>query len=138
MTTIYLLAAAPGSGKTWVGRQVGGKFEYVENDAYIGQPYQNYLNAVATASRKGPKPVLAETPQSVSRILDPLTRLGFDVRPLFILESPDITSARYWQRENRPIPKQHLSLIKTYTERAISMGAPCGTSTEILRYLQQV
>jgi hypothetical protein len=138
MKPIYLLVGAPGSGKTWVGRQMAHKFHHVENDAFIGQPYENYLNAVAAASRAGKKPVLAETPQSISRIAEPLSRLGFDVRLVFILETPDVTRSRYEAREGKPIPKQHLGLIQTYMKRAMTPGAVSGTSAQILNYLKTV
>lgn len=90
------------------------------------------------AAKCGLRPVIAETPNSISRILDPLRSLDFDVSPVFIIETPEITRDRYGAREGKLIPKQHLSLIKTYTQRAITMGAPHGTSEQILRYLQQV
>lgn len=115
-----------------------GRFHHVENDVFIGRPYPHYLNAIAEAARRDDKPVLCDVPFSLSKLQEPLERLGFHCHPVFIIEDPEVTRARYEKREGKPIPQGHLTRINTYRDRAISTGAPHGTSEQILRYLQQV
>lgn len=138
MTRIYIIAGAPGSGKTTLIRQLKSKFHCVENDDFIGKGRLAYLDAIAGASRKGGKPVLCDTPNSISELRDPLQRFGFDVQVVYLVESPETTRERYEKREGKPIPPRHLSLIETYRSRGLASGAPTGDCAEILRYLRSV
>lgn len=142
MTKIYLLVGTPGSGKTWVASQLTDKFEWVAHDAYNGKGFayegMAYVNEIMKASRTQSKPVLAETPFSVSQIIEPLEKKGFTVEPVFIIESDHTTSTRYLRRENKPIPQGHLTRIQTYRKRAKEMNAFSGTSAQVLEYLKGV
>lgn len=136
---IYILVGAPGSGKSWVAAQLGHKFHYVANDSFIGKGGDlAYMNAIAHGARTGAKPVLCDVPFSLSKLQEPLERLGFYCFPVFIIESPEVTKARYEKREGKPIPKGHITRIKTYLDRAIYKGLPHGTSAEMLQYLRRI
>ncbi len=133
--TVYLLVGTPGSGKTWVAKQLTEKYEVVQHDDYIKG---GYLEAVEKQARRSPKPVLAETPFSISEIKKPLEDRGIRVVPVFILESEDVTASRYLGRERKAIPQGHLTRINTYRQRAVEMRAAQGTSIEILEHLRNL
>lgn len=135
MQKVYLLVGAPGSGKTWVGEQLKNKFTYVAHDDYMGG---GYVDALMKAARVSTRPVLGETPFSLSRIIEPLEKARIDVQPVFILESPHTTKTRYEKREGKRIPQGHLTRIETYRKRAKEYSAPSGTSAEVLDYLRQL
>lgn len=132
---IYLIVGAPGSGKTWVAKQLGDKFNYVPHDDYTDG---DYVKALINAGRVSRLPVLAETPFSVTQIIDPVRKAGIDIKPVFILESPHTTQSRYEKREGKPIPQGHLTRIETYRKRAKELRAPSGTSKDILDYLRSI
>lgn len=134
MKPVYLLVGVPGSGKTWICNQLSN-FTHVPHDAYIGQ---DYIAALKTAAKKSDKPVLAETPFSVSQIMHPLLEAGITVKPYFIHEPEAVLKARYTAREGRPIPLGHLSRQFTYMDRATILGAPIGTAHQILQLLKAV
>lgn len=133
---IYLVIGTPGSGKSWVCNQLKDKFEYIPHDSY--PKLMEYLNLAKSLADNGADPVLIETPFSVSMILGPLDKAGYDVTPVFILEDEETVSNRYEARENRPIPEGHLTRIQTYRERAHELQAFSGTSEEVLNYLKNV
>lgn len=140
-TPIYLLVGVPCAGKSWVCEQLEDDFEYVHHDGFMGmidQP-EAYVDAIKKAAETNwGKPVLAEAPFSISKIKDPLESDGYEVEPVFIVESDDVISRRYLQRENKPVPKNHLSRMRTYNQRADQWGAFKGTSDEVLRYLRKI
>lgn len=136
MAPIYLLVGVPGSGKTWVCKQLQDKFDYLAHDDYMHSPLKAYVSAAARLAAFGDKPVLIKTPFSVSSLLEPLTAQGVHVRPVFIIEDPETVSQRYTQREGRPIPQGHITRIRTYIERAKTLRAFSGTSDEVLEYLR--
>lgn len=135
MSPIYILVGTPGSGKTWIAGQLEAKFDVVYHDAFIGMDYTNELMRRARLNRK---PVLGETPFSVTRIVEPLEAKGFTVHPVFVIESDTVTKERYRAREGRDIPQGHLTRIGTYRIRAKELGARSGTSLEILNYLRSI
>jgi hypothetical protein len=130
---IYLLIAVPGTGKTWVANQVKDKFNYVPHDDYQSG---GYVKAIAHKAINGDKPVLCETPFSISNIMGPLERSGLKVTPVFILESITVTADRYYKRTGNPIIKGHITRIETYKQRAKELSAKSGTAQEILEYLK--
>ena len=132
---IYLLVGVPGSGKSWVCNQLKDKFEYLAHDDYIGMPYAKHASASA---RTGTKPVLIETPFSISQLKNPLEVSGNKVIPVFIIESEDVLKDRYYKRDKKLIPTGHLTRMKTYAERAKEWNAFMGTSQEVLEYLKSV
>lgn len=133
---IYLIVGTPGSGKSWVCEQLKDKFEYIPHDSH--PKLIEYLNLAKTFASDGDKPVLIETPFSVSMILGPLDKAGYEVTPVFIIEDEQTTSNRYETREGKEIPQGHLTRIQTYRERAHELQAFSGTSEEVLKYLQKV
>lgn len=129
---VYLIVGAPGSGKSWVCEQLTDKFEYMPHDEYK----KGYLDAIKLRLETATKPLLTETPFSVSGIVDPLTALGVKVVPVFIIETPELTSKRYTTREGKPIPAGHLTRIETYKQRATELNAFQGTSEQVLNHLK--
>lgn len=136
MKPIYLVIGAPGSGKTWVCKQLTDKFDYLPHDDFMAQNVRAYVVAAERLAKFSEKPVLLETPFSVTQIMDPLTMKGLKIIPVFIIESESTTKKRYEQRENKPIPQGHLSRIKTYIERARLLQAFSGTSSQVLEHLK--
>lgn len=132
MQSIYLVIGAPGSGKSWVCEQLKDIYEYYAHDEYK----DTYLATILEQGNTATKPILIETPFSVSQLLDPLTNAGFKVTPIFILETPELTAKRYEEREGKPIHKAHLTRIQTYAKRANELKAFSGTSTEVLTHLK--
>ena len=53
-----------------------------------------------------------------------------------IVEAPEVVQYRYEHREGKPIPKQHLSRIKTIEERIKQYKGFRGTSKEVMEYIQ--
>lgn len=135
MQKIYLIVGAPGSGKTWVAKQLTDKFNFVPHDDYQDG---DYVKALINAGRVSTLPVIAETPFSVSQIIDPVKKAGIVITPVFLLESPHTTKTRYEKREGKAIPQGHLTRIETYRKRAKEMGSFSGTSKEVLEYLRGV
>jgi len=131
---IYMVVGVPASGKSWVCSQLADEFFYVAHDAFMDT--NKYLEAIRIGMQMASKPLLIETPFSVSQILEPLQKRGYRVHPVFIIESDKTLETRYRTRENKPIPTQHLSRQRTYAERAQKLQAFSGTSGDVLRYLQ--
>jgi hypothetical protein len=129
---VYLLVGVPSSGTSWVGEQLTDKYEYVRHDDFIGQ---DYIAGIEEASRTATKPLLIETPFSMSKIVEPLEERGFDLRYVFILEDETVLRERYMAREKKEIPKGHLTRQQTYADRAEETGAFAGTSSEVLSHL---
>lgn len=125
----YLIVGAPGSGKTWIGNQLKDQFDYLPHDDYPNPKV--YISAIKRLMQFNTKPILIETPFSVSVYTEALT-----VTPVFIIETPEVTKQRYESRENKPIPQGHLSRIETYRQRAAELNAFSGTSEEVLKYLK--
>ncbi len=130
-----MLVGAPGSGKTWVSKQLEKQYCLIANDTYIGEDYVAAIKAIAPVT---PKKVLIETPFSMSQLMEPLEDAGYMVEPIIIAESAAVHTARYEKRTGKPIPKGHLTRTKTYLDRARSMGYFYGTSEEVLKYLQTI
>ena len=126
---IYLLIGAPGSGKTWVAKQLEDRFDYLAHDDFPNP--KAYIQAIKRLEAFATKPLLIETPFSVSQFTEALS-----VIPIFIIESEETTKNRYENRENKPIPQGHLSRINTYRNRALELSAFSGTSQEALEYLK--
>jgi hypothetical protein len=141
---IFILVGAPGSGKTWVARQVVDKFTYVPHDTYGLAGNKAYVKSIATQATNSDKPIVCDTPFSLSEIKEPLSHLGLNVKPVFIIESPETTQSRYEARYRteglgQPVmPKGHLTRIETYKQRARELQAPSGTSSEMLDYMKKV
>lgn len=134
MKKAYLVVGCPGSGKSWVCDQLKQMFRYVPHDMFINK---DYLDAIQR-SKDTDKPLLIETPFSISQIKEPLEKRGFQVEPVFIQEKPETIAERYKARENRDIPKGHLTRQQTYASRAKEANAFSGTSSEVLEHLKKL
>lgn len=137
---IYLLIGIPGSGKSWICNQIKDRFDYIPHDKFKfkDNSTQKYLKAILNQAKLSHKPILIETPFTIDGILNPLKQKGFKVNPIFIMEDPKVISLRYFKRENKPIPKGHLTRLKTYKQRAKGLKAFSGTSEEVLNYFKQI
>lgn len=141
---IYILAGSPGSGKSWIAGQLKDKFKYVAHDTHGIESNEKFVKAIASEARNQQKPVLTDTPFSLSKIQKPLETMGFTVHPIFIIETKELTQKRYEDRhkstgKGQPkIPKQHLSRIDSFLDMAANSGAPNGTSSEMLKYLKDL
>lgn len=138
MQDVYILVGAPGSGKSWISRQLGHKFNYVPHDIFGLKGFSDYVKEIVKAAQRSDKPVLCDTPTSLSQIQGPLEFQGLKVHPVFVIETPEVTRTRYEARDKKPIPKGHITRIETYLERSKQLNAPRGTSDEILAYLKDL
>jgi Cdc6-like AAA superfamily ATPase len=132
----FLVVGVPGTGKTTICEQLSDQFEYIPHDLHNSN--LDYIVYIINRFKNAMKPLLIETPFSVSEIINPLTKAGIKVEPVFIIETPEVTAARYKAREGREIPKGHLTRIETYKQRAKDLNAFQGTSDEVLNYLKGV
>lgn len=130
----YLIVGSPGVGKTWVMSKLEDQYQVLHHDTYIGR---NYVQAIYEAVSKASKPILIETPFSMSQIIDPLDKAGIEVIPVFIIETDEIHLERYKVR-GKEMPKGHLARTKTYLERAITGNHYYGTSEQVLKYLRSL
>lgn len=133
MKTI-LLVGVPAVGKSWITRQLAGRYTVVEHDDFIGRE-ADYAPAVARAARASQLPVVANTPFGMSDLVVALEAHGCQVEPVFVIERDEVVSARYQMREGKPIPKGHLTRQRTYEKRAAELGAFAGTASEVLQRL---
>lgn len=131
---VYMVIGCPGAGKTWVCRQLASLYNYIPHDDY--RDVNRYLEAIRRNAEVATRPLLIETPFSVSQIKEPLEAKGFHVVPVFIIEHPDVIRARYREREGKPIPEGHLTRQNTYWHRAQDWQAFTGTSAHVLEYLK--
>ena len=125
---VYLVCGVSGSGKTWACKQLADDFNYVPHDKH----YLNIVGALKDAHAMFPNvPLLTECPFGERPLRDELEANGFEVRPYFVVEAPNIVSMRYAQRENKPAPKNALTRAVTIMERVREWNAPYGTSEQI-------
>src|SRR3981189_320255 len=119
MKQIYMVIGCPGSGKSWVCEQLKNLYDYVPHDNYLmgSKSTSLYIEAIIAMQKGARKPLLIETPFSVSQIKDPLEKRGLRITPVFIQEHPDVIRKRYRERDGTDIPAGHLSRQTTYAER---------------------
>lgn len=130
----YLVVGVPCSGKSWVcGQQ--DSYDYIAHDDHIGG---DYTAAIIEHAKTATRPLLVETPFSVSQIVGPLANQGFEVTQVFIIEDEQVLTTRYAEREEKPIPQGHISRQKTYAQRAMQTGSYVGTSTEVADHLRRL
>lgn len=131
---IFMVVGCPGSGKSWVCEKLSKQFQYVRHDDHL----KGYVPEIARQAKTATRPLLIETPFSVSQIKEPLEKQGFEVVPLYIQERPEVIRERYQNREGKSIPDGHLTRQETYGKRAKEQGAFSGSSTEILQRLREM
>lgn len=135
MSTVYLLVGSPGVGKSTLMAGLRPLFHVLDQDEYIGN-FAGYISDLTDISRGSDKPVLANTPFSVSQPVDALRARGVKVVPVFIIEAPDVLTKRYLKREGKAIPPGHLTRQVTYQTRARELGAFIGTAEQVLKHLE--
>lgn len=130
---IFLLIGVPGSGKSWVCERAQEKYEYISHDKHIGKPH---IAAIMQAAKDGMKPILTETPFSISQFMEPLLAKGFKVTPVFVIEKEDTLHQRWDERDTKLKDRLgHLTRQTTYKARAIQYNAFTGTSLDVLNHL---
>lgn len=140
MTTqpVYLVIGCPCSGKSWVCEQLTTQYSYVRHDDYMNDKPGRYVGEIIGEAKVGIRPVLCETPFSVSQIKDPLEKAGLRVVPVFIIEDAETLGRRYQAREGKPIPAGHLTRQDTYKLRANAWQAYKGTSLDVRNHLFEI
>lgn len=149
---IFLICGVPGSGKSWVCRQLSDKFKYVPHDRcwshhtlkpgdgidekWPAGAISNHLETILEESSKNNKPLITEIPFGERKLRDDLEGRGLEVKPFFVIEAPHIVASRYQQREGKPIPKNVHTRATSIIDRAKEWNAPHGTSGEILNLLK--
>lgn len=132
---IYLVVGVPCAGKSWVCEQLRDLYTYVRHDDYMDT--NKYLAAIVRASAASSRPLLVETPFSMSQLVEPLEKHGYRVEPVFIIEDDNTLKQRYRNRERKEIPAGHLTRQRTYMERAAKLDAFAGSSADVLSWLRQ-
>lgn len=140
MKTIYLVVGCPGSGKSWVCEQLVDRFNYIPHDSFMGKR-GDYLVAIEAEARKTrtTKPILIETPFSISEPKEPLEKKGYKVETVFIIESSDTILCRYFSRHHSPM--DHSRLLKqqdTFKIRSVEYKSFSGTSRQVLDHLKTI
>ncbi len=133
---IILLVGVPAAGKTWVMDRSQANYRCVYHDDFIRKE-SSYLAAIIHAAHGGARPVLIESPFSMSAILQPLHDAGLDVKPVFIIEDEDVLHTRYLARgrDEEHIICGHLARQRTFQSRIGEYKAFWGTSSEVLNHL---
>lgn len=133
MKKVILLCGVPGSGKTWIMKQISGKYGCVHNDEYIGKPRQTMIHAVLGMANY--KTVVVDCPFGERDLKNQLESQGGSVFPLFIVEKPSVIKMRYESRESKPATQATLTRAHTILDRVMEWNSPYGTSTEVLKML---
>lgn len=133
---VFLLIGVPSSGKSWVAKHLGDKVNYVSHDDHIDQDYVRSI--IKKYQSSDPRPLLIETPFGMNDLVESLKQRSIEITPLFITEHPIVLSQRYFDRENKDIPKGHLTRQNTYLDRAKKLNAFAGTSKEVLKHLHEI
>lgn len=132
MREVILVCGVPGSGKTWVCRQLPpDKFQYIPHDEHL----KDIVRALAVAARTSSLPIVTECPFGERGMREQLETLGCVVKPVFVVESPDVIWRRYADREGKSPSKSTMTRASSIINRAEEWGAPHGTSSHILNYL---
>jgi gluconate kinase len=132
MQPVYLICGVPGSGKTWVCRQMAHKAYYIPHDLH----YKDHASVLINKSRTSIRPIITECPFAERVLREQLELHSIKVHPIFVVEDPEIIKKRYENRENKRIPKNNLTRAVSIVNRAKEWNAPMGTSTEVLKIMQ--
>jgi hypothetical protein len=143
---IVLLVGCPGSGKTWVANQLQDLYDHLPHDDYqdsIARYIKDIsrlvrLSGIYNAGAEQPKPILIETPFSVSKIVGPLAELGLYPTCVYIVDNKALVEERYYRREGKTIPLGHLTRMDTYESRAQEQGAFYGPPDKVLAHLKAI
>lgn len=127
---IHLLCGVPGSGKTWVAKQLS-QFNHLPHDDYPVAIYHSHLIRAARET----KPVLAEAPFRISILIEQLREHNIPVKTYYITDAEHLIKKRYEARDQKPYPKQHSTNLKKYDLRDWDFK---GTPEQILNILRSV
>jgi hypothetical protein len=130
MNKVYLVVGVPGSGKSWVCSQLKESFYHVPHDSHIGSDYPGLIKELSGLVQS--KPILAETPFSVSQFTDILS----NVETVYVLDRYEVVLERYKAREGKAPAPGDRTRQETYRKRARESGSFSGTSQEVLDYLK--
>jgi len=130
---VYLICGTPGSGKTWISRQMARKAIYVPHDLHNDDQVEVILDKLKTADR----PIITESPFMEKVIRARLRDAGVKVNPYVVVESPLTVKKRYEAREGKPIPKMHLTRSRSIISRAREWQCPYGGSSELLEVVNK-
>lgn len=128
---IYLLCGVPGSGKTWVAKQLSG-FQWVPHDDH---KIEDYPKVLIKAEKSASKPILAEAPFRITDLIAQLKKANISVKTFYVTAPDKVIRDRYQARDKRPYPKQHASRLRTYDSRKWDFR---GTSAQVLEELERV
>jgi hypothetical protein len=132
MNTVYLVCGVSGSGKTWVCKQLTNKFCYVPHDQH-SHDIVNVCRMMRTE-----RPLLTECPFAERLLKAEFEQSRFIVKPVFVIESPEICQKRYEQREGKPLPKAAVTRATTIIDRALEWNSPYGTAEQVLSILKNL
>ncbi len=130
---VVLLVGVPGSGKTWVTSQLADQYTHVAHDDYRGK---DYWPAILKADVASDKPLLIETPFSISDLKSKLEAAKASYELVFVDNDPKIISERYTRREGKPYPGGNLTRLMTFRDRAKESNSFIGTSDAVLAHLK--
>lgn len=153
--TVYLLIGVSGSGKSWVCRQVADKFNYIPHDRCWSHPFakpadgldpkwgpkgckSTHVETLIKEAKTSEKPILTEVPFGERKIREDLEASGLTVKPVFVIEEPNVVASRYEAREKKPLHKAAITRASSIKERAKEWGGYAGTSSDVLEYLKRL
>lgn len=133
LQTIHLICGVPGSGKTWIAKQLD-QYNWVPHDEHIGKD-KDYVSALISEAKKSSKPILAEAPFLTRKLIGELRERGAEVVAYHIDEPPAVIKQRYEQDRKKPFPQRYVTLLKN---RCSSQDWDHeGTSRQILDILKE-
>lgn len=132
MQPVFLICGVPGSGKSWVCRQLAGQARYIPHD----ENYKNHAEVIIRTASMSIRKIITESPFAERELREKLESAGVKVYPYFVIEEPDLIKERYEKREGKPFPKNNCTRAKTIVNRAMEWKAPFGTSTRVLEMLK--
>lgn len=129
---IYLVCGVPGSGKTWVCEQLTHKFHYIPHDLH------SHKKLVHLASQMNDRYIVMDCPFAERKLRDLLEDADIIVKPIFIVEEPDVIKSRYLKRNGYMPTPGILTRANTIMEKVREWDAYYGTSKEVLAYLKKI
>lgn len=130
---VKFIVGAPCAGKSWLCSRLGEKFTYIPHDFY--KNHDLYWQAIVRIDETSEKPLLIESPFSVSTLKASLDVHRAKYEIVFVDVEPELARERYLIREHKIIPQGHLTRIQTYRTRAKEMSCFIGDSAKVLDYL---
>lgn len=140
---VFIVCGVPGSGKSWVCEQLATQFSYVAHDGWnqrdkisSGKYLEGYARTLFDHAMKTNKPVLGDCPFAERTLRCHLESLGLKPNFVFLHVDPSDLLNRYVERM-KPLPKSHLTRLKSIGTRAKEWKSFFGTSDDALWFLQR-